>query len=141
MQGPALYQISPPFDGSLAIRKTNYLETPDRRFLGISNHRTAPCAARPGLSPRLSAHEPAGVICDIVKTVANPSDRGGVPTMATTRRLAAILAADVAGYSRLMGANEEGTHERLQAHLAELANPKITDHQGRVVKNTGDSGS
>jgi len=54
------------------------------------------------------------------------------------RRLAAILAADVAGYSRLMGADEEGTHERLQAHLSELVNPKIGEHRGRVVKNTGD---
>jgi adenylate cyclase len=54
------------------------------------------------------------------------------------RRLAAILAADVAGYSRLMGADEEGTHERLKAHLGELVNPKIAEHRGRVVKNTGD---
>ena len=58
--------------------------------------------------------------------------------MASTRRLAAILAADVAGYSRLMGADEEGTHERLKAHLGELVNPKIADHRGRTVKNTGD---
>jgi adenylate cyclase len=54
------------------------------------------------------------------------------------RRLAAILAADVAGYSRLMGADEEGTHERLKAHLRELVEPKITEHRGRIVKNTGD---
>src|SRR5215469_5103461 len=58
--------------------------------------------------------------------------------MPPLRRLAAILAADVAGYSRLMGADEEGTHERLQAHFGELVNPKITDHRGRIVKNTGD---
>jgi len=58
--------------------------------------------------------------------------------MSQTRRLAAILAADVAGYSRLMGADEEGTHERLKAHLGELVNPKIGEHRGRVVKNTGD---
>jgi adenylate cyclase len=58
--------------------------------------------------------------------------------MIATRRLAAILAADVAGYSRLMGADEEGTHERLQAHLRELVNPKIGEHRGRIVKNTGD---
>ena len=58
--------------------------------------------------------------------------------MASTRRLAAILAADVAGYSRLMGTDEEGTHERVKAHLAELAEPKIKDHRGRIVKNTGD---
>lgn len=58
--------------------------------------------------------------------------------MATVRRLTAILAADVAGYSRLMGADEEGTHERLKAHLRELVNPKIKEHSGRIVKNTGD---
>ena len=58
--------------------------------------------------------------------------------MSQTRRLAAILAADVAGYSRLMGADEEGTHERLKAHLAELVDPKIAEHRGRIVKNTGD---
>ena len=58
--------------------------------------------------------------------------------MTTTRRLAGILAADVAGYSRLMDANEEGTHERLKAHLGELVNPKITEHRGRIVKKTGD---
>jgi adenylate cyclase len=54
------------------------------------------------------------------------------------RRLAAILAVDVAGYSRLMGADEEGTHERLKAHLRELVEPKIAEHRGRIVKNTGD---
>ena len=58
--------------------------------------------------------------------------------MASTRRLAAILAADVAGYSRLMGEDEEGTHARLQAHLRELVDPKIAEHRGRTVKNTGD---
>jgi TolB-like protein/class 3 adenylate cyclase/Tfp pilus assembly protein PilF len=58
--------------------------------------------------------------------------------MPPVRRLTAILAADVAGYSRLMGADEEGTHERLKAHLRELVDPKIAEHRGRVVKNTGD---
>ena len=58
--------------------------------------------------------------------------------MPSVRRLTAILAADVAGYSRLMGADEEGTHERLKAHLRELVDPKIEEHRGRVVKNTGD---
>ena len=58
--------------------------------------------------------------------------------MATTRRVAAILAADVAGYSRLMGADEEGTHERLKTHFRELVDPKIKEHHGRTVKNTGD---
>jgi adenylate cyclase len=57
---------------------------------------------------------------------------------AETRRLAAILAADVAGYSRLMGADEEGTLQRLRAHRRELVDPKITEHRGRIVKTTGD---
>ncbi|SDJ53739.1 MULTISPECIES: adenylate/guanylate cyclase domain-containing protein [Bradyrhizobium] len=54
------------------------------------------------------------------------------------RRLTAILAADVAGYSRLTGLDEEGTHVQLQDHLRTLIDPKITEHRGRVVKNTGD---
>ena len=58
--------------------------------------------------------------------------------MASTRRLAAILAADVVGYSRLMGVDEEGTHERLKVHLRELVDPKIREHHGRLVKTTGD---
>src|SRR5271156_5734862 len=58
--------------------------------------------------------------------------------MPPVRRLTAILAADVAGDSRLMGADEEGTHERLKAHLRELVDPKIAEHRGRIVKNTGD---
>ena len=58
--------------------------------------------------------------------------------MSSVRRLAAILAADVAGYSRLMGVDEEGTHERLKAHFRELVDPKIAEHRGRIVKNTGD---
>jgi TolB-like protein/class 3 adenylate cyclase len=58
--------------------------------------------------------------------------------MSQTRRLAAILAADVAGYSRLMGADEEGTHERLKSLRRELLDPKIAEHKGRIVKTTGD---
>src|SRR5215204_649023 len=54
------------------------------------------------------------------------------------RRLAAILAGDVAGYSRLTGVDEEGTHVQLQAHLRALVDPKVAEHRGRVVKNTGD---
>jgi class 3 adenylate cyclase/TolB-like protein/cytochrome c-type biogenesis protein CcmH/NrfG len=54
------------------------------------------------------------------------------------RRLAAILAADVAGYSRLMGANEEGTLARLNEHLRILIDPTIHEHRGRIVKTTGD---
>ncbi len=54
------------------------------------------------------------------------------------RRLAAILAADVAGYSRLMGADEEGTHAALTALRREVSDPKIAEHRGRIVKTTGD---
>jgi adenylate cyclase len=59
-------------------------------------------------------------------------------TTRATRRLAAILAADVAGYSRLMEADEEGTLARLKAHLSEAVDPKIREHHGRIVKTTGD---
>jgi TolB-like protein/class 3 adenylate cyclase/Tfp pilus assembly protein PilF len=54
------------------------------------------------------------------------------------RRLSAILAADVVGYSRLTGADEESTHLQLQDHLRSLVDPKIVEHRGHVVKNTGD---
>ena len=54
------------------------------------------------------------------------------------RRLAAIFAGDIAGYSRLMGADEEGTLSRLNAHRREFLEPKIADHRGRIVKRTGD---
>src|SRR5450759_67997 len=54
------------------------------------------------------------------------------------RRLAAILAADVAGYSRLMGADEEGTLAALKGHQDELIGPKIAEHRGRIVKTMGD---
>ena len=62
-----------------------------------------------------------------------PAGRGRVE-----RRLAAILAADVAGYSRLMGADEEGTLERLKALRHELLDPKIAEHHWRIVKTTGE---
>ena len=54
------------------------------------------------------------------------------------RRLAAIMAGDVAGYSRLMSADEEGTLRQLKAHRKELVDPKIVEHRGRIVKTTGD---
>ncbi len=54
------------------------------------------------------------------------------------RRLTAILAADVAGYSRLTSMDEEGTHVQLKEHLRVLVDPKISEHRGHVVKNTGD---
>jgi len=58
--------------------------------------------------------------------------------MSQSRRLAAILAADVAGYSRLMGADEEGTLERLKALRRDLLDPQIAEHHGRIVNTTGD---
>ena len=61
-----------------------------------------------------------------------------MPRERVERRLAAILAADVAGYSRLIGADEEGTLARLKAHRSELIDPKIAEHRGRIVKTTGD---
>src|SRR5580693_6419853 len=59
-------------------------------------------------------------------------------TATATRRLAAIFAADIVGYSRLMGADEEGTHERVKTHLREVIDPKIREHRGHIVKTTGD---
>jgi adenylate cyclase len=58
--------------------------------------------------------------------------------MASTRRLTAILAADVAGYSRLMGTDEEGTHERLKAVHRQLVDPKIAEHHCGIPKTTND---
>ena len=58
--------------------------------------------------------------------------------MSQTRRLAAILAADVAGYSRLIGEDEEGTLDRLRSMRAEVIDPPIAQHRGRIVKTTGD---
>src|SRR6201997_4155249 len=58
--------------------------------------------------------------------------------MSRTRRLAAILAADVVGYSRLMGIDEERTLAALKQLRRDLADPKIEEHHGRLVKTTGD---
>jgi adenylate cyclase len=63
---------------------------------------------------------------------------GNAGAVLPTRRLAAILAADVVGYSRLMGGDEEGTLERLKALRRQLIDQKIEEHQGRIVKTTGD---
>src|ERR1051326_8835739 len=67
-----------------------------------------------------------------------PAARSGRRHVITTRRLAAILAADVAGYSRLIGADEEGTLNRLKVIRAEVIDPKVSEHRGRIVKTTGD---
>ena len=66
------------------------------------------------------------------------SGEGPLSEERVERRLAAILAADVAGYSRLMGQDEAGTLARLRAHRRELIDPKIAEHKGRIVKTTGD---
>jgi hypothetical protein len=76
--------------------------------------------------------EPEGANC------SNLSRRRVLASERVERRLTAILAADVAGYSRLTGLDEEGTHVQLQDHLRTLVDPKITEHRGRVVRNTGD---
>ena len=60
------------------------------------------------------------------------------PQITTIRRLSAIMAVDVVGYSHLMGKDEEGTHDRLKAHRRELIDPKIAEYRGRIVKTTGD---
>jgi class 3 adenylate cyclase len=64
--------------------------------------------------------------------------RRALPSERVERRFTAIFAADVAGYSRLMGADEEGTLAQLKAHRRALVDPKITEHRGRIVKTTGD---
>ena len=58
--------------------------------------------------------------------------------MTEKRKIAAILAADVVGFSRLTGSDEEGTLARLKAHRRELIDPRIAEHCGRLVKTTGD---
>jgi class 3 adenylate cyclase len=78
----------------------------------------------------------------VLKSVGSLS-RGQQMTDATgqpkvERRLAAIVVADVVGYSRLMGTDEAGTLARLKAHRRELIDPKIAEHGGRVIKTTGD---
>jgi adenylate cyclase len=68
---------------------------------------------------------------DVARGVVMVEDR-------VDRRLAAIWAGDIAGYSRLMGLDEEGTLRQLKGHRKELVDPKITEHRGRIVKTTGD---
>src|SRR5882672_10843112 len=67
-----------------------------------------------------------------------PSPGCVVSSERVERRLAAVVAADIAGYSRLMGADEEGTLAQLKACRRELIDPGITRHRGRIVKTTGD---
>jgi class 3 adenylate cyclase len=64
--------------------------------------------------------------------------KDGNPPEGAPRRLAAIVAADIAGYSRLMGVDEEGTHARVKRHRREIIEPTISEHHGKLVKYTGD---
>ena len=69
----------------------------------------------------------------------NPGKRGGAPSNGVApRRLAAIIAGDIAGYSRLMQLDEEGTHARVMRIQRDLVEPSILEHRGRLVKTTGD---
>jgi len=70
--------------------------------------------------------------------IASVAGAAGLASERVERRLTAILAADVAGYSRLMGVDEEGPLAGLKAHRRELVDPKIAEHRGRIVKTTGD---
>ena len=82
---------------------------------------------------------PLMIRCDFDANMAEyMAGTGTVKGRRVERRLAAILAADVVGYSRLMGADEEGTLARLKAHRQELIDTKIAEHHGRIVKTTGD---
>src|SRR5438874_3784337 len=69
---------------------------------------------------------------------ANPMPSEAFEPTRSERRLAAILAADVAGWSRLMGQDEEGTLARLKGLRREICDPSIAEHRGRIVKTTGD---
>jgi TolB-like protein/class 3 adenylate cyclase/Tfp pilus assembly protein PilF len=75
---------------------------------------------------------------DVVQEVWGQVRGAGLTEDRVDRRLAAIMAGDIAGYSRLMSIDEEGTLRQLKAHRKELVDPKIAEHRGRIVKTTGD---
>src|SRR6202163_4304086 len=83
----------------------------------------------------IAGHRPAILLYE---HSISPSMKGILSSEHVERRLAAILAADVAGSCRLIGIDEEGTLAQLKALRKTLFDPKITDHRGRIVKNTGD---
>src|SRR5205823_3742997 len=94
-----------------------------------------------GFDPTRPHHRPARVLGPHNrrrKLTAESSRRAVLASERVERRLRAILAADVVGYSRLTGLDEEGTHVQLKNHLRSLVDPKVAEHRGRVVKNTGD---
>jgi adenylate cyclase len=119
----------------------------DRRIIKTVPRRGYLFAAAVSMRPQGSAvGQPANDASDSVeqeRSAEGPLALGPAPFNAqdhlrTTRRLAAVLSADVAGYSRLMGAEEEATLERLKVHRREIVDPKISEHRGRIVKTTGD---
>src|ERR1700759_4534917 len=75
---------------------------------------------------------------DNVRDINSLRNSGAPPRGAMPRRLAAIVAGDIAGYSRLMERDEEGTHVRVKRIQRDLVEPSITEHHGRLVKTTGD---
>src|SRR6267154_4495111 len=83
-------------------------------------------------------HRPTIVLYEHYEHSVSPSPGGIVSREHVERRLAAILAADVAGSCRLIGIDEEGALAQLKALRKTLFDPKITHHRGRIVKNTGD---
>jgi TolB-like protein len=97
------------------------------------------CAGRHFVAKSAAGRLPVAPLCvAIIKVLKWLRLLTNLAQMAATRRLAAILAADVAGYSRLIGADEQGTLVRLRAIRTELIEPSIAAHNGRIVKTTGD---
>jgi adenylate cyclase len=123
------------------------LNDPDRRIIKtvprrgclfaapVSNRPPHPAVGEPFVSPSEIADREYDA--DDALTLGSASSKQQSHST-TTRRLAAILAADVAGYSRLMGVDEEGTLDRLKAHHRQLVDPRIGERRGRIVKTTGD---
>jgi TolB-like protein len=107
--------------GRKTLRKLTGVAPPQHRRVSGPRRLATAAPIRRGRKP------PADCRSNIAQEVTSP-----------TRRLAAILAADVAGYSRLMGADEEGTLAALKQLRSNLADPKIEEHHGRIVKTTGD---
>ena len=85
-----------------------------------------------------SCHSPPFSLATGSVNCLDLTQRAVVTSERVERRLTAILAADIAGYTRLMGADEEGTLAQLKAHRRDLVDPKINEHRGRIVKTTGD---
>jgi class 3 adenylate cyclase len=91
-----------------------------------------------GYAVTIVRRETGALLIERLKSARELTPPPTIATATATRRLAAIQVADVVGYSRLVRADEEGTHERFKAHLVDLIDPKIREHHGRIVKTTGD---